>query len=228
MSAWLRLDGLDLVEQGHAIIRAVSLEFAAGRTLILGPNGAGKSTLLRLIHGLLKPSGGGVSWADPLRQAMVFQRPVMLRTTVFKNVLYGLKIAGVDGSERERRTHEALERVGLAPLAKRPARVLSGGEQQRVALARAWALEPQLLFLDEPTASLDPASSREVERIINDFADAGTRLLMTTHNLGQARRLADEIVYLDAGRVLEQTPAAEFFRQPRTAQAAAFIHEELP
>jgi tungstate transport system ATP-binding protein len=227
MSEYLRLDGLGLTERGHAIVREVSLSFAAQRTLILGPNGAGKSTLLRLIHGLLKPSAGTLTWTAPLRQAMVFQRPVMLRTTVFKNVLYGLKLAGVRDDERERRAGEALERVGLAHLGTRPARVLSGGEQQRVALARAWALAPQLLFLDEPTASLDPASSREVERIIGEFADTGTRILMTTHNLGQARRLAEEIIYIDEGRVLEQAPAAEFFGQPRNARAAAFIKEEL-
>ncbi|HEX8986681.1 MAG TPA: ATP-binding cassette domain-containing protein [Rhodocyclaceae bacterium] len=226
--AYLRLESLGLVEGGHTIVREINLELGAARTLILGPNGAGKSTLLRLIHGLLRPSVGALRWAKPLRQAMVFQRPVMLRTTVLKNVLYGLSLAGVTGDEGEQRARRALERVGLAHLDHRPARVLSGGEQQRVALARAWALEPQLLFLDEPTASLDPASSREVERIIGEFAQAGTRILMTTHNLGQARRLADEIVYLDGGRVLEQSPAAEFFRQPREARAAAFIRGDLP
>ncbi|MDD5248716.1 MAG: phosphate ABC transporter ATP-binding protein [Rhodocyclaceae bacterium] len=227
MSSYLQLSGLDLVEGENAIVRDVTLELAARRTLILGPNGAGKSTLLRLIHGLLRPTGGTVRWPQPLRQAMVFQRPVMLRTTVFKNVIYGLKLAGVKDGERERRAAAALERVGLAHLGARPARVLSGGEQQRVALARAWALEPQVLFLDEPTASLDPASNREVERIIGEFAAAGTRILMTTHNLGQARRLADEIIYIDDGRVLEQAPAAAFFQQPRNARAAAFIREEL-
>jgi tungstate transport system ATP-binding protein len=227
MTTFLRLESLGLAEGGHTIVREVNLAFATQRTLILGPNGAGKSTLLRLVHGLLKPSVGAVQWAQPLRQAMVFQRPVMLRTTVFKNVIYGLKLAGVTDGERQRRAHDALERVGLAHLGSRPARVLSGGEQQRVALARAWALEPQMLFLDEPTASLDPASSREVERIIGEFAAAGTRILMTTHNLGQARRLADEIIYIDEGRVLEQAPAAAFFQQPRNARAAAFIREEL-
>ncbi len=227
MSEYLRLESLGLAERGHTIVREINLSFAARRTLILGPNGAGKSTLLRLIHGLLKPSVGSVRWTEPLRQAMVFQRPIMLRTTVFKNVLYGLKLVRVGDGERERRAHEALERVGLAHLHGRAARVLSGGEQQRVALARAWALEPQLLFLDEPTASLDPASSREVERIIGEFADAGTRILMTTHNLGQARRLADEVVFIDEGRAVEQSPAADFFRQPRDARAAAFIREEL-
>lgn len=228
MSAFLRLEGLELIERKHHIVRQITLDLAAPRTLIIGPNGAGKSTLLRLIHGLLKPSDGTVQWRQPLRQAMVFQRPVMLRTTVFKNVLYGLKLAGIKYGERERCANDALERVGLTHLGTRPARVLSGGEQQRVALARAWALDPEVLLLDEPTASLDPASSREVERIIGDFVAAGTRILMTTHNLGQARRLADEILYLDNGRVLEQAPATEFFKQPRSASAAAFIREELP
>ncbi len=227
MSVFLKLESLGLIESGHTIVREINLEFGAQRTLILGPNGAGKSTLLRLIHGLLKPSVGAVRWTEPLRQAMVFQRPVMLRTTVLKNIVYGLKLKGMGDGHRERRAHEALERVGLPHLANRPARVLSGGEQQRVALARAWALDPQLLFLDEPTASLDPASSREVERIVGEFAAAGTRILMTTHNLGQARRLADEVVYLDEGRVLEQAPAAAFFRQPTHPRAAAFIREDL-
>ncbi|MGE5467889.1 MAG: energy-coupling factor ABC transporter ATP-binding protein [Ignavibacteria bacterium] len=226
-NTFLRLESLGLAERGHTIVREINLALGAQRTLILGPNGAGKSTLLRLIHGLLKPSIGTLRWTQPLRQAMVFQRPVMLRTTVLRNVIYGLKLASVTDGERERRAHEALERVGLAHLASRPARVLSGGEQQRVALARAWALEPQVLFLDEPTASLDPGSSREVERIVGEFAAAGTRILMTTHNLGQARRLADEVVYMDEGRVLEQSPAADFFRQPRDVRAAAFIREEL-
>ncbi|CAG4882757.1 ABC-type tungstate transport system, ATP-binding protein [Georgfuchsia toluolica] len=228
MSAFLRLEALELIERNHHIVRGITLNFAAPRTLIIGPNGAGKSTLLRLIHGLLKPSGGTVQWPQPLRQAMVFQRPVMLRTTVFKNVLYGLKLAGIKSGERERRANDALERVGLAHLGTRPARVLSGGEQQRVALARVWALNPEVLLLDEPTASLDPASSREVERIIGEFASAGTRLLMTTHNLGQTRRLADEILYLDDGRVLEQASATDFFNGPRSASAGAFIRGEMP
>ena len=123
---------------------------------------------------------------------------------------------------------EALARVGLETLARRPARLLSGGEQQRVALARAWALEPQLLILDEPTASLDPASSREVERIINEIAASGARILMTTHNLGQARRIAEEIVFIDGGRIVEQTPVAQFFKQPQTDAAQSFLQEETP
>jgi tungstate transport system ATP-binding protein len=159
---------------------------------------------------------------------MVFQRPVMLRTTALANVIYGLKLKGHAAPECRQRARASLARVGLEPLAARPARLLSGGEQQRVALARAWALEPQLLILDEPTASLDPASSREVERIIGDIAAAGARILMTTHNLGQARRLAEEIIFIDRGRIVEQTPVEEFFNRPRSEAAQRFLKEETP
>jgi tungstate transport system ATP-binding protein len=227
-SVWLTIDGLGLTEGSTRIIDDVSLSFAAQRTVVLGPNGAGKSTLLRLIHGLLHPTGGSLRWPQTLTQAMVFQRPVMLRTTALANVVYGLKLKGYAATECEQRARQALARVGLDVIAKRPARLLSGGEQQRVALARAWALEPELLILDEPTASLDPASSREVERIINDIAASGTRILMTTHNLGQARRIAEEIVFIDRGRIAEQTPVAEFFKLPRTLAAQDFLHEEMP
>lgn len=223
---WLTTHKLGLSEGGTTILREVALEVGAGRTAILGPNGAGKSTLLRLLHGLLKPTSGRIDWPHALTQAMVFQRPVMLRTTALANVSYGLRLRGHSAREAEQRAHAALERVGLAALATRPARLLSGGEQQRVALARAWALEPQVLFLDEPTASLDPVSSREVERIVLEIAAAGTRILMTTHNLAQARRLAEEVIFVCDGQVVEHSPAAEFFRQPRTSAAKHFMEEE--
>jgi tungstate transport system ATP-binding protein len=217
------------------IIDDVSCEFsAAKRSVILGANGAGKSVLLRLCHGLLQPSSGSVRWrgvygGDPrARQAMVFQRPVMLRRSALANVAYGLKAAGLRRAARTARAREMLLRVGLSHIAERPARVLSGGEQQRLALARAWALQPEVLFLDEPTASLDPAAARAVEEIITAIHQGGTKIIMTTHNLGQARRLADEILFLDRGRLIERTTTDEFFRQPRTAEAAAFIKEELP
>jgi len=225
---WLTLDNLGLNEGGTCIVDGVSLSLAARRTVVLGPNGAGKSTLLRLIHGLLHPSGGDLRWPRTLSQAMVFQRPVMLRTTALANVIYGLKLKGHAAPECARRARDALGRAGLEHLAARPARLLSGGEQQRVALARAWALEPELLILDEPTASLDPASSREVERIIGEIAGAGARILMTTHNLGQARRLAEEIVFIDRGRVVEQTPAHDFFSRPHSQPAQDFLKEESP
>jgi tungstate transport system ATP-binding protein len=223
---WLQLDQLGLTEGKIRIIDNITLKVGAGRTAILGPNGAGKSTLLRLMHGLLRPTEGTLHWPQPLSQGMVFQRPVMLRTTALANVEYGLKLRGDTGNECRQRALAALARVGLADFAGRPARRLSGGEQQRVALARVWALEPQVLFLDEPTASLDPASSREVERIIKEIAASGTRIVMTTHNLGQARRIAEEVIYLEGGRVLEQTPAETFFRQPQTTAARGFLQEE--
>jgi tungstate transport system ATP-binding protein len=228
MDAWLTTSGLGLSESGTHIVEDVSLALAAPRTVVLGPNGAGKSTLLRLVHGLLDPTGGSLRWPRPLTQAMVFQRPIMLRTTALANVMYGLKLKGLPAADCVRRASVALERVGLPHLAQRPARLLSGGEQQRVALARAWALEPELLILDEPTASLDPASSREVERIVGEIAAAGARILMTTHNLGQAKRMAAEIVFIDRGRIVEQTPAEQFFSTPQTAAAQRFLKEETP
>jgi tungstate transport system ATP-binding protein len=209
------------------VIKPLSLELEAGpSTVILGANGAGKSVLMRLMHGLLPPSAGRIAWSSNGRQAMVFQRPVMLRRSALDNVVYALRIAGV--ADAQGPAMDALKEVGLAELAHRPARVLSGGEQQRLALARAWALHPEVLFLDEPTASLDPSATREIESIIRAFDAAGTKIVMATHNLGQARRLADEVIYLHQGRVLERAPVEQFFSRPATAEAAAFIKGELP
>jgi tungstate transport system ATP-binding protein len=217
----LKLEGVAFMH----IIKPLSLEIAAGpSTIILGANGAGKSVLMRLMHGLLTPSAGSISWSSPGRQAMVFQRPVMLRRSALANVAYALRLAGED----ESLAMEALREVGLAQVAHRPARVLSGGEQQRLALARAWALHPEVLFLDEPTASLDPSAAHEIENIIRAFDAAGTKIVMATHNLGQARRLADEVIYLHQGRVVERASVEQFFAQPATAEAAAFIKGELP
>ena len=218
---------------GVEILDRVSLTLEAGpRTVILGPNGAGKSVLLRLCHGLLRPTAGTIEWRGPRGRrrpdAMVFQRPVMLRRSVRGNVEYGLKLAGIGAAERHATALRRLEAVGLAHLAGRAARRLSGGEQQRVALARAWTLDPALLFLDEPTASLDPAATRIVEAIVLAMQTAGTKIVMTTHDLGQARRLADEIVFLHRGRIVEHAPAAAFFAAPKSPEAAAFIGGELP
>ena len=228
----LALHELSFAAGGRTIIDRVSLEIEAGpSTIILGANGAGKSVLMRLMHGLFAPTSGTVRWRENgsrRRQAMVFQRPVMLRRSALANVLYALKAAGTPRAEREALAFEALESVGLAHLANRPARVLSGGEQQRLALARAWALHPEVLFLDEPTASLDPSSTREIETVIRAFDAAGTKIVMATHNLGQARRLGDEVIYLHAGRVVERAPVEEFFKRPSTPEAAAFIKGELP
>jgi tungstate transport system ATP-binding protein len=231
----LHLDDVSFAAGGRTIIERVSLEIEAGpSTIILGANGAGKSVLMRLMHGLLAPTSGRIGWTAseqpgaPRKQALVFQRPVMLRRSAHANVAYALKVAGVGEPRRGELVREALESVGLAHLARRPARVLSGGEQQRLALARAWALHPEVLFLDEPTASLDPSATREIESVIRAFDAAGTKIVMATHNLGQARRLGDEIVCLDRGRLVERAPVDEFFSKPQSAQAAAFIKGELP
>lgn len=228
MTQLVELKEVCLSFDGRLVLDKVSFTLNKGKiTTLVGPNGAGKSTLLRLMHGLLKPSAGKVRWLRPLTQGMVFQRPAMLRTTALANIEYGLDLRGLDAYQRQSRARAALARVGLTELGGRQARRLSGGEQQRIALARAWALEPDVLFLDEPTASLDPASSRSVEQIILDIAASGTRIVMTTHNLGQARRIAEEVVYLEGGRMLEQTPIEEFFCQPRTSAAREFIREAI-
>lgn len=224
----LMAEGLGFARGGAAILRDVSLTIEAGPpSLIIGPNGAGKSVLLRLLHGLLAPDAGRIGWsgvADPRRrQAMVFQRPVLLRRSVLANAAYPLAVAGVPRAERRERAHAALDLVGLAALADRPARSLSGGEQQRLAIGRAAALRPEILFLDEPCASLDPGATQAVEAIITRLASGGTKIVMTTHDLGQARRLAGEALFLHRGRLLEQAPAAQFFASPATPEAAAFL-----
>ena len=229
----LTLLGIGFAPNDVPVLADINLRIEGGaRTLILGANGAGKSVLMRVMHGLLKPTAGRILWgaseSRPRAQGLVFQRPVMLRRSALANVAYGLKLAGVPHARRSLLARTALERVGLAHLADRPARVLSGGEQQRVALARAWALEPRILFLDEPTASLDPAAVRSVEQVIADIHAAGTSIVMTTHSLGQARRLADEIIFLHAGRITERTPAEEFFDSPRSPEARTFLEGELP
>lgn len=231
----LRLTEISFAAGGRTIIDRISLDIERGPcTIILGANGAGKSVLMRVMHGLLSPTAGRVEWnaperpGKPRRQAMVFQRPVMLRRSAYANIAYALDIAGIPHAQRDALVREALDGVGLSHLAHRPARVLSGGEQQRLALARAWALHPEVLFLDEPTASLDPSATREIETLIKAFDAAGTKVIMATHNLGQARRLGDEILFLEEGRLAERSPVERFFSKPESAQAASFIKGELP
>jgi len=229
----LVLERVSFAVNGRAIIDRISAEIGAGpRSIILGPNGAGKSVLMRLCHGLLRPTSGSIVWraanGGPQRQAMVFQRPVMLRRSALANVIYGMRLAGIAASERGLRARDVLEAVGLSHLADRPARMLSGGEQQRVALARAWALNPEVLFLDEPTANLDPGATRDIESIIAQIHASGTKIIMSTHNLGQARRLGDEIMFLYQGRLAERAPVERFFRQPASSEAASFIRDEIP
>jgi tungstate transport system ATP-binding protein len=230
----LQLDRVCFEAGGQRLIDDVSLTLEAGtRTVVLGPNGAGKSLLLRLCHGLLRPNAGTIRWAcdDPARlrreQAFVFQRPVLLRRSAAANIAYALAAAGVPRAERQELARAALEQVGLTHLADRPARVLSGGEQQRVAVARAWALEPKVMFLDEPTANLDPAATRAIEAVITAMHARGVKIVMTTHDLGQARRHADEIVFLHRGRLVEHADAARFFARPGTPAARTFVAGEL-
>jgi tungstate transport system ATP-binding protein len=229
----LRIEDVVFKVHRKPLLGPLSLTLAAGpRSIILGPNGAGKSLLLRICHGLLRPTGGRIDWQCPpaaaqRRQAMVFQRPVLLRRSVAANVDFALKLRRVADGERPGLVDAALEATGLKPLARQPARSLSGGEQQRLALARAWAVQPEVLFLDEPTASLDPSSARAVENIITSIHRAGTKIVMTTHDLGLARRLADEVVFLHRGQLLDFQPAGAFFGFPATEEARAFLAGNL-
>lgn len=229
----IRLDQLCFTPQGRPVLQSVDLAVDGdGMTLVLGPNGAGKSVLLRLLAGLERPHGGRIDWngngtpTAPI--AMVFQQPIVLRTTVADNAALGLKPLGISRADGHRRTLEVLERVGLAHRARDSARHLSGGERQRLALARAWAVRPRLLLLDEPTAALDPTATEAVERIIREIRTDGAKILMTTHNLGQAMRLADDIVFIAGGRVREHSPTARFFSRPQSQEARLFIRGELP
>jgi tungstate transport system ATP-binding protein len=227
------LEAVTLAAGPARLLDAVDLQFRKGApTVIVGPNGAGKSSLLRLLMGLSRPTMGRISWGGreagpPTRRALLFQRPVMLRRSVAGNVAYALRQAGVPRRDLAPRIDQLLARVGLQDFAVRPARRLSGGEQQRLALARAFARDPELLLLDEPTASLDPAATRAVEQIITDAAEAGIKVVMASHDLGQVRRLAGDVVFLLRGRVNATAPAAAFFDQPPTPEAAAFLRGDI-
>ena len=199
-----------------------------GVTAIIGPNGAGKSLTLRLCHGLLAPSAGSVRWQTDTgrrRHAMVFQRPVMLRRSARANIMHALRAVGM--TEAASRADAALARFGLAALAERPARLMSGGEQQRLAIARAWALEPELLFLDEPSSQLDPGATLQIEQVIAALAAEGMTILMTTHDLGQARRLSQRILFLNRGRLIDDAPTEIVFAGKASADARAFIAGDL-
>jgi tungstate transport system ATP-binding protein len=220
------------------LIGNINLLFCAGLpTVLIGPNGAGKTTLLRAAMGLISPTRGSITWggknwsgkenAEPARRAIMYQRPVMLRRSTAGNVGYALAAAGVPHAERARRATELLALVGLEGLERRPARKLSGGEQQRLALARALAREPALLLLDEPTASLDPYATKAIEDIIRDVAARGVKVVMATHDLGQAKRIAGDIVLLHRGRMIKKAPATEFFENPRSEEARKFMAGEL-
>ncbi len=230
----LALEGVTLKIDGRRLIDKITLTLDAGPlTVVMGPNGAGKSLLMRLCHGLIKPTKGSITWQGSPgvwpgeRQTRVFQKPVVLRRSVLANVEYPLKLRGVDANERKVRAREALERTGLGDIAMSPARVLSGGEQQKLAIARAWAMEPEVLFLDEPTANLDPAGTRDVEDLVRAVHGAGTKIIMTSHRTDQVRRLASEVVFIHKGRLIEKGPADAFLDTPQSAEARAYLSGEL-
>lgn len=209
-------------------LRGVDLDLARGERLaLIGANGSGKTTLLRLLHGFVRHEGTRTLHGAPPSVVMVFQRPFLLRLSVRANLRIALWLRGVPRAARTRRADDALARVGLADVASRVATTLSGGQQQRLALARAWALQPDLLLLDEPTASLDPAAKRDIEHLIERIADDGVTVVMSTHNLGQAKRHMRRVVYLDAGRLLVDLPAEEFFNGPLPHEAAHFLKGEF-
>ena len=209
-------------------LSACTLAVSAGERLALvGANGSGKITLLRTLHGLIQPVAGSFQRDARARQAMLFQRPYMLRASVLNNVALGLWLNGARWGLAKEQALLALERVGLVDLAGRNAKALSGGQQQRVALARAWALKPQVLLLDEPTSSLDPTAKREVERLMAEFAESGMTLIFSSHNLGQVKRLASRVIYLEQGRLLADLPTGAFFSGPLPVPAETFLKGEM-
>ncbi|TVQ03513.1 MAG: ATP-binding cassette domain-containing protein [Roseinatronobacter sp.] len=228
----LSLKGAGYTVAGQTLLQDITLRIEAGRRLIvMGANGAGKSLFLRLCHGLIAPTAGHCDWANgavrPQAQAMVFQRPVLLRRSVAANLEYPLTLMGLARTTRRDSVAQTLERFGLSALANRPARLLSGGEQQRLALARAWAMRPQVLFLDEPCSALDPSATRIIEEMVAQFSDDGITIVMSTHDLGQARRLAQDVAFLHRGRLIEHRPAAAFFADPIAPEARAFLAGDL-
>ena len=222
-----------IVARAVTILDSITLTIVAGLpTVLIGPNGSGKTTLLRAAMGLIPLSSGSITWggredAPPERRAIMFQRPAMLRRTASANVRYALAAANIPHATRHERVMELLKLVGLDELDGRPARRLSGGEQQRLALARALARDPTVLFLDEPTASLDPYATKAIEDIVRTVSARGVKVVMSTHDLGQAKRLAGDVVLLHRGQLIENTLAAEFFTKPRTDGARKFIADEL-
>ena len=229
----ITIEDVSIRSGGVTILESISLVLAPGApTVLIGPNGSGKSSLIRLAMGLLSPTSGRIVWGGRVatesdRRAIVFQRPVMLRRSVAGNIAFALRGRAAGRRDRAKRVAALLDLVGLSALGARPARRLSGGEQQRLALARALAREPEILFLDEPTANLDPAATKAVEDIVAQVAAAGVKIVLATHDLGEARRLAGDIVFMVRGRIHEHASAKSFFAGPGTREAQAFINGDL-
>lgn len=222
-----------VTRRGKVLVGPIDLTLQArGTTMVIGPNGAGKTSLLRMLHGIARLRSGYVRWSCPQdearqRQAFVFQSPVMLRRSVRDNLAYPLRLLAMPKSQaRELAAHWA-EKVGLGAALNRPATVLSGGEQQKLAIARALIRDPDVVFLDEPCASLDGRATREIEQILTTAAGQGTRLIMSTHNMGQARRLASEMIFVHRGLIHEMAPAETFFDTPQSPEAAAFLRGDI-
>ncbi|OUS37424.1 sulfate ABC transporter ATP-binding protein [Rhodobacterales bacterium 56_14_T64] len=219
--------------QGKVLVGPVDLTLQAqGVTIVIGPNGAGKTSLLKMLHGIARLNRGSLNWACPMseaqtRQAFVFQAPVMMRRSVTDNIAYPLQLIGVARAEARRRAEDWAEKVGLSHTLKQQATMLSGGERQKLALARALIRDPQVLFLDEPCASLDGRATREIEEILIRAAAGGTRLIMSTHNMGQAQRLADEVIFVLHGKIHEFAPAEQFFAGAETKQGRAFLKGDI-
>ena len=229
----MQVRGAATRRRGKRLVGPVDMDWdGQGTRVVLGPNGSGKTTLLRLLHGIARLHEGQITWAcgtEPARhaQAFVFQRPVMLRRSVVENLMYPLTLRGVSKDKARGQAETWAVKVGLGDHLSRPAPVLSGGEQQKLAIARALIGGPELVFLDEPTASLDGRATREIEGILQDAVASGTRLILATHDMGQARRLAQDVVFLLHGRVHESGPAEGFFDAPRTAEARAFLKGDI-
>ena len=227
------LEEVSLLAREVTILDNVTLTLGAGApTMLVGPNGSGKTSLMRVAMGLVPPTRGRVTFGGrtdvpPLRRAIVFQRPVMLRRSALGNLRYALAAADVPRAERTERAEKLLALVGLTGRDDRPARRMSGGEQQRLAIARALAKEPEILFLDEPTASLDPAATKATEDIIQSIAARGIKIVMSTHDLGEARRLGGDIVLMNRGRIVETADTQTFFTSPKTDAARRFVAGEL-
>lgn len=226
-SVLLALHSVGLCVGGQSLLTDVGLQVARGeRVVILGANGAGKSTLLKVANGVLAPTTGRVHAPPRNRQAHVFQRPALLRRSVFDNVCFPLAVQGIAAEQRQARAASAIAACGLDTFAARQAYTLSGGEQQRLAIARAWACQPDLLFADEPTANLAPGAVRDIEALLLRLHECGATLVMTTHQVAQARRMASRIVFVDAGRIVEDRPAREFFVEPESAAARSYLQGE--
>jgi len=228
------VEKVELRRRGKQILGPLDLTLGGeGITVLMGPNGSGKTSLLRLLHGMERLSGGRIAWSGPpgsfrAQQAFVFQTPTLMRRRVLDNIAYPLRLRGRSRAEARQTATRMAGAVGLTGLTDGPAEVLSGGERQKMALARALILEPQVLLLDEPCANLDPHATRDIEAILTATRATGTRIFMSTHDAGQARRLAGDILFLSGGKLLDHAPATTFFAGPKSAEARAFLQGDLP